>query len=59
MTRTRLDDPDYRAAVLARSSIQSIGEPRDLLGVVYYLLSDASRMVTGQSIGVDAGWLAV
>ena len=59
MTRTRLNDPDYRAAVLARSPIQAIGEPRDLLGAVYYLLSDASRMVTGQSIVVDAGWLAV
>jgi NAD(P)-dependent dehydrogenase (short-subunit alcohol dehydrogenase family) len=59
MTRTRLDDPDYRAGILARSPIREIGEPGDLLGAVFYLLSNASRMVTGQSIGVDAGWLAI
>lgn len=31
-------------------------EPDDLIGAVLYLLSDASKRVTGQVITVDAGW---
>ena len=59
MTRARLDDPDYAAAIRARSPLRTVGEPCDLTGALVYLLSDMSRMVTGQSIPVDAGWLAI
>jgi enoyl-[acyl-carrier-protein] reductase (NADH) len=31
-------------------------QPDDLVGTALYLLSDDSRMVTGQVIDVDAGW---
>ncbi|HUR15749.1 MAG TPA: SDR family oxidoreductase [Candidatus Limnocylindrales bacterium] len=31
-------------------------KPEDLVGTALYLLSDESRMVTGQVIDVDAGW---
>jgi NAD(P)-dependent dehydrogenase (short-subunit alcohol dehydrogenase family) len=31
-------------------------QPDDLVGTALYLLSDDSRMVTGQAIDVDAGW---
>src|SRR4051812_42974844 len=30
--------------------------PADLVGTALYLLSDDSRMVTGQVVGVDGGW---
>jgi NAD(P)-dependent dehydrogenase (short-subunit alcohol dehydrogenase family) len=30
--------------------------PEDLAGTLVYLLSDASRYVTGQNIVVDDGW---
>ncbi len=30
--------------------------PEDLVGTALYLLSDDSRMVTGQVVTVDAGW---
>ncbi len=33
-----------------------IGEPEDLDGAVVWLLSEASRFVTGQVIAVDGGW---
>ena len=59
MTRARLDDPAYAEGILARSPLRRIGEPHDLTGALVYLLSDFSRMVTGQSIAVDAGWLAI
>lgn len=59
MTRGRLDEPDYRARVLERTPLRAIIEPTDLTGAVHYLLSDASRLVTGQSLAVDGGWLAL
>ena len=31
-------------------------DPLDALGVVQFLLSDASRFVTGQQIAVDGGY---
>ena len=33
-----------------------IGRPEDIDGVVVYMMSDASRFVTGQVIHVDGGW---
>jgi NAD(P)-dependent dehydrogenase (short-subunit alcohol dehydrogenase family) len=33
-----------------------IGEPKDLDAAAVYLLSDASRFVTGQVLAVDGGW---
>jgi NAD(P)-dependent dehydrogenase (short-subunit alcohol dehydrogenase family) len=33
-----------------------IGEPKDLDAAAIYLLSDASRFVTGQVLAVDGGW---
>ncbi len=33
-----------------------IGQPDDLNGAVLYLLSDASKFVTGQVLAVDGGW---
>ena len=59
MTRGRLDDPDYVARIIDRSPIPNIVEIADLLGALHYLVSDASRMVTGQTLGIDGGWLAV
>jgi NAD(P)-dependent dehydrogenase (short-subunit alcohol dehydrogenase family) len=34
------------------------GEPADLAGPVIFLLSDASRYITGSDIWVDGGWTA-
>ena len=36
----------------------TLGTPADLGGVSVFLLSDASRYLTGQLIYVDGGWLA-
>ena len=33
-----------------------IGQPEDLDAAVVYLLSDASKFVTGQVLTVDGGW---
>ena len=41
--------------IKAGQAIASNLEPSDLVGTIVWLLSDASRFVTGQTISVDGG----
>ena len=34
------------------------GEPKDLFGLVEYLISKLASYITGQDFVVDGGWLA-
>lgn len=58
MSARAVSDPDIRAAVAARQPIDGgrLGQPGDLDGAAVFLLSDASRFVTGQVLAVDGGW---
>ena len=42
--------------VLAHTPMKRYGEPEELIGTVVYLLSDASRFVTGAVIPIDGGF---
>lgn len=44
--------------VIAHTPMGRYGEPEDLVGTVIYLLSDASRFVTGAVIPIDGGFSA-
>jgi NAD(P)-dependent dehydrogenase (short-subunit alcohol dehydrogenase family) len=44
--------------VIAATPMQRYGEPEDLLGTLIWLLSDASKFVTGVVIPVDGGFSA-
>ena len=46
----------FEAAIHARIPMKHRGVPDDLVGLVVYLASDASRYVTGQVIAHDGGW---
>ena len=43
---------------LARTSLKRWGEPKELAGMINYLLSDKSSYITGESIYVDGGWIS-
>jgi NAD(P)-dependent dehydrogenase (short-subunit alcohol dehydrogenase family) len=58
MTAPFLDDPDFKAQVLARIKLGRIGQVEDLMGAIVFLASDASALMTGTSIVVDGGWTA-
>jgi gluconate 5-dehydrogenase len=52
------DDPRRRAWMLDRLPLKRAGEPGDLIGILIYLASEASRYVTGQAVYIDGGFLA-
>ena len=58
MTEHLYLDRAWRAAALERTPIARLGGPADLDGAAVFLLSDASRFVTGVCLPVDGGVLA-
>ncbi|MGI6037223.1 MAG: SDR family NAD(P)-dependent oxidoreductase [Limnochordia bacterium] len=58
LTRPMLEDPEFHEDVISRIPKGRVGQLHELAGTVIYLASDASSMVTGQTIAVDGGWTA-
>lgn len=54
-----LSSEEKRKASEDRHPIKGIGSPEELAGAVVYLLSDASRWITGQVLHVDGGMSSV
>ena len=59
LTQALFDDAEFQAWYLARQPLQRFGRPEDLVGATVFLLSDASSLVTGETLMVDGGWTAV
>ena len=53
-----LDDPVFKAGIVARIPIGRVGGTDDLAGAVIFFASDASRFITGQILGIDGGLTA-
>jgi NAD(P)-dependent dehydrogenase (short-subunit alcohol dehydrogenase family) len=51
-------EPEYRERAMRRVPAGRLGQPDELVGALVFLLSDASRMVTGHILAVDGGTLA-
>ncbi|MDM0116097.1 glucose 1-dehydrogenase [Variovorax sp. J22R133] len=59
MTAPTRDDPARLAAFMTRIPMGRVGQTEDLVGPVIFLASDMSRYVTGITLAVDGGFLAV
>ncbi|KAI9788730.1 MAG: hypothetical protein M1816_006587 [Peltula sp. TS41687] len=60
LTKKILDDkPELRDKWISLTPAGRMGDPEDLMGAVVYLLSDASRHVTGADLRVDGGYSVV
>jgi 2-deoxy-D-gluconate 3-dehydrogenase len=57
LTEDVLSRPADRERILGRIPMRKLGTPADLGAMAVFLLSDASRYVTGQLLNVDGGWL--
>jgi gluconate 5-dehydrogenase len=53
-----LDDPAFKAGLVARIPIGRVGGTADLVGAVVFFASDASSFITGQILGIDGGLTA-
>lgn len=53
------NNPDWYNAYANKSAFKRWAQPREMVGAVVYLASDASTYVTGSVIYVDGGWTAI
>ncbi len=58
LTRGMIEHAALSERLLKRTPMQRFAQVEEIAGAVIYLASDASRYVTGQTIGVDGGWTA-
>lgn len=59
MTAATRENPQRLQSFMTRIPIGRLGKPEDLVGPVIFLASDMSRYVTGITLAVDGGFLAV
>ncbi|MGJ7544252.1 SDR family NAD(P)-dependent oxidoreductase [Variovorax sp. LT1R16] len=59
MTAATRENPTRLASFMTRIPMGRVGETEDLVGPVIFLASDMSRYVTGITLAVDGGFLAV
>ncbi len=60
MTKRDIEsDPKILAFNLGKIPMRRGGEPSEVGGVVVFLASDAASFITGDTIAVDGGWLAI
>ena len=53
------DSPEWYDAYANKCALGRWAQPRELVGMVVYLASDASSFVTGAVMPVDGGWTAI
>ncbi len=59
MTAVTREDPERLKTFMNRIPLGRLGQTEDLVGPVIFLASDMSRYVTGITLAVDGGFLAV
>ena len=58
MTEVFYQNEAWADAMLEKIPQRRFGQGEDLIGAVIFLASDASAYITGQSVGIDGGYLA-
>jgi NAD(P)-dependent dehydrogenase (short-subunit alcohol dehydrogenase family) len=59
MAADMVETEDGQKFIRRRTPMGRAGEPKELLGALLLLASDASSFMTGQIIAVDGGWTIV
>jgi len=58
MTAGMVADPSFRSWVTDRIALGRLGRMEEVAGVIVFLASDASSLVTGSALMLDGGWTA-
>lgn len=58
LTRSTLENPEWRERILSRIPLGRIANVEDIAAAVVYLASPAGAMITGHTLLVDGGWTA-
>lgn len=58
MTQRWLDDPEFRAVLMAHSPVGRAAQPEEITGIVLYLCSDLASFATGQTFVIDGAQTA-
>ena len=58
LTRSTLENPEWREHILSRIPLGRVGEVEDVVAATMYLASPAAAMITGHTLLVDGGWTA-
>lgn len=59
LTEPILSKPEFIQLVLSRTPLGRLGDPADVSGLVAFLCMPAASYITGQTIAVDGGFLAL
>lgn len=60
MTRRYLEDPDYLADLLKyKIPMGRVGLPEEVAQAIVFLASPAAAYITGHTLNVDGGWVAI
>ncbi|MFU1926511.1 SDR family NAD(P)-dependent oxidoreductase [Bordetella hinzii] len=58
MTAGMLEEPGFREWICARNALGRVGRLDEVMGAIVFLASDASSLMTGSALMLDAGWTA-
>ena len=59
LTEKLREDTAMVRAIEGRTPMGRFAEPEEIAGGILYLASRASSMVTGHTLAIDGGWLAI
>jgi len=59
LTKKMFHNKEFYEDVISRIPLGKLAKTSDITGTVFFLASDMSRFITGETIKVDGGWTAI